>query len=65
MSESVRAAAEATLAEVNAINAVILPEPGQALSMFDYWLPFISFSASLRLKLARPFSSKPMNFTQV
>ncbi len=31
MSESVRAAAEATLAEVNAINAVILPEPGQAV----------------------------------
>ena len=31
MSESVRAAAEATLAEVNAINAVVLPEPGQAV----------------------------------
>ena len=30
----------------------------------NYWLA-ISFRASLRLKFARPFSSKPMNLTQV
>ena len=31
---------------------------------FHYWLA-ISFRASLREKFARPFSSKPMNLTQV
>ena len=41
-----------------------IPRPlGRGITVY-FWLA-ISFRASLRLKLARPFSSKPMNFTQV
>ena len=39
--------------------------PGAAVLHKIFYLPSISFRASLRLKLARPFSSKPMNLTQV